>query len=224
MSPLTLAAQVGDLAAVARAAGGRCVLAGHSWGALLAQLVALRHPELVAGLVLVDPAEEEFLAALPPEQYQQEIAAGQIVVDRYADGTLPGLVRDMFGPFAQRLTADAQLRALILDAYVSCYAEQTQARMVADEKRLVLESLPRVRRSRAGRVLPDVPVVVFSATTGRSPEQREMWTGLHAKLAASVPHGTHIVLADTSHATNQERPAEIAEAVNRIIAAIRERT
>jgi pimeloyl-ACP methyl ester carboxylesterase len=135
VSPLTLAAQIGDLAAVARAAGGRCVLAGHSWGALLAHLVALRHPELVAGLVLVDPAEEEFLASLPPDQYEQEIASGQMVMDRYASGTLPGLVRDMFGSFAQRLTADQQLRAMILDAYVSCYANQSQARMVADEKR-----------------------------------------------------------------------------------------
>jgi pimeloyl-ACP methyl ester carboxylesterase len=217
VSPLTLAAQTGDLAAVARAAGGRCVVAGHSWGALLAQLVALSHPHLVAGLVLVDPAEEEFLAALPPDQYEQEIAAGQMVMDRYADGTLAGLVRDMFGSFAQRLTADERLGALILDAYISCYAKQSQARMVGDEKRLVLDSLPVVRQSRAERALPDVPVVVFSATTGRSQEQRKIWTGLHAKLAASVPRGKHIVLADTSHAINQERPVEIAEAVNRII-------
>jgi pimeloyl-ACP methyl ester carboxylesterase len=215
--PLTLAAQVGDLAAVARQVGGRCVLGGHSWGALLAQLVALSHPDLVAGLVLVDPAEEDFLAALPPGEYQREIASGQVILDRYADGTLPDTVRDMFRPFAQRLTADQQLQALIIRAYLSCYASPSQARMVADEKRLVLESLPLIRQMRSGRTLPDVPVVVFSATTGRSSEQREMWTALHARLAGSVPHGKHVVLADTSHATNQERATEIAEAVNDII-------
>lgn len=187
VSPLTFAAQVGDLAAVAMAAGGRCVLAGHSWGALLAQLVALSHPALVAGLVLVDPAEEDFLAALPPGDYQQEMAKGQVVLDQYANGTLPGTVRDIFRPFAQRLAADELLQALILDAYVSCYARQSQARMVGEEMRLVFESLPLVRRSRAAGTLPDVPVVVFSATTGRPQEQREMWTGLHAKLAASAP-------------------------------------
>jgi hypothetical protein len=126
--------------------------------------------------VLVDPAEEEFLAALPPDQYQQEIASAQIIMDRYADGTLPELVRDMFRSFALRLTADEQLRTLILDAYVSCYARHSQARMVGDEKRLVFGSLPVVRRSRADGTLPDVPVVVLSATTGRSGEQREMWT------------------------------------------------
>jgi pimeloyl-ACP methyl ester carboxylesterase len=35
------------------------VLAGQSWGAILVQLLAYRRPELVAGLVLVDPAVEQ---------------------------------------------------------------------------------------------------------------------------------------------------------------------
>jgi pimeloyl-ACP methyl ester carboxylesterase len=51
VSPLTLGAQVGDLAALIRATGGRCVLGGHSWGGLLAQLAALRYPGLIAALV-----------------------------------------------------------------------------------------------------------------------------------------------------------------------------
>jgi pimeloyl-ACP methyl ester carboxylesterase len=31
---------------------GPCVLAGHSWGGVLVQLLAFRRPDLVAGLVL----------------------------------------------------------------------------------------------------------------------------------------------------------------------------
>lgn len=89
--------------------------------------------------------------------------------------------------------------------------------MVRDEHRLVVESLASIRRRRTGRVLPDVPVVVFSATTGRPGPEREMWTGCHANLAASVPGGKHILLADTSHAVNQERPAEIAETTIQVI-------
>jgi pimeloyl-ACP methyl ester carboxylesterase len=63
----TLDSQVEDLAAVARHTGqGRSVvLAGHSWGGMLVQLLAFRQPELVAGLVLVDPYHEELVTNLP---------------------------------------------------------------------------------------------------------------------------------------------------------------
>jgi pimeloyl-ACP methyl ester carboxylesterase len=89
--------------------------------------------------------------------------------------------------------------------------------MVRDEHQLIFGSLPAIRRLRAEGTLPDVPVVVLSATTGGPREQREVWTSYHAALAASVPRGRHIVLADTSHAINQERPGEIAEAIKEVI-------
>ncbi len=66
-------------------------------------------------------------------------------------------------------------------------------------------------------MLPEVPVVIFSATTDTPRDEREAWTAFHADLAASIPNGEHIVLADTSHAMNQERAAEIAEAINRVV-------
>jgi pimeloyl-ACP methyl ester carboxylesterase len=58
--------QVGDLASVITGlAAGPCVLAGHSWGGILVQLLAFRRPDLVAGLVLVDPGHEEMESGLP---------------------------------------------------------------------------------------------------------------------------------------------------------------
>jgi pimeloyl-ACP methyl ester carboxylesterase len=41
------------------------VLAGSQLGGILAQLLAFRRPGLVAGLVLVDPAHEQMISALP---------------------------------------------------------------------------------------------------------------------------------------------------------------
>jgi len=62
----TIDRQIDDLAAVITGlAAGSCVLAGHSWGGILAQLLAFRRPDLVAGLVLVDPGHEEMESALP---------------------------------------------------------------------------------------------------------------------------------------------------------------
>src|ERR1700722_19814268 len=57
--------QIDDLASVITGlAAGPCVLAGHSWGGILVQLLAFRRPDLVAGLVLVDPGHEEMEGGL----------------------------------------------------------------------------------------------------------------------------------------------------------------
>jgi len=64
--PDILARQAADLTAVITSATtGPCVLAGHGWGGILVQLLALRRPDLVAGLVLVDPADERTAGVLP---------------------------------------------------------------------------------------------------------------------------------------------------------------
>jgi pimeloyl-ACP methyl ester carboxylesterase len=63
---VTIDRQLDDLASVITGlAAGPCVLAGHSWGGMLVQLLAFRRPDLVAGLVLVDPGHEEMESGLP---------------------------------------------------------------------------------------------------------------------------------------------------------------
>jgi len=63
---VTIDRQVDDLASVVTGlAAGPCVLAGHSWGGVLVQLLAFRRPDLVAGLVLVDPGHEGMEGLLP---------------------------------------------------------------------------------------------------------------------------------------------------------------
>jgi len=63
---VTINRQIDDLASViVGLAAEPCVLAGHSWGGILVQLLAFRRPELAAGLVLVDPGHEEMESGLP---------------------------------------------------------------------------------------------------------------------------------------------------------------
>jgi pimeloyl-ACP methyl ester carboxylesterase len=62
----TIDRMTGDLASAITGLGARpCVLAGHSLGGILVQLLAFRQPDLVAGLVLVDPGHEEMERLLP---------------------------------------------------------------------------------------------------------------------------------------------------------------
>ena len=214
--PLTLDTSVGDLAALAAFAGGSCVLVGHSWSGLLAQLVALRAPVLVAGLVLVDSAEETYWESLPAEIRQQSYDVGAVLLDKHSRGEHVDLIRDAFQRFATLLTEEPGQQARILDAYVACYSKRSQVEAFPAEFRLFDASIPEIHRIRTERALPDVPIVVLSATEGAHEDYRKAWTMLHAELAASLPRGRHVVLADTDHAINQVRPEAVAEAIESV--------
>jgi len=75
------------------------ILVGHSYGGLLARAFALRHPDWIAGMVLVDPSDERFnpglrkldaaraadddrrFAAIVPPKFQPELQQLQPVLD-----------------------------------------------------------------------------------------------------------------------------------------------
>lgn len=219
---VTVTSQVSDLVAIAEAVGdGPCVLAGHSWGGLLVLLAAARRPDLVAGLVLIDPADEIYWSKLPEEIRRQSTDTGTMIMERHAAGDLAPVLRESFTPFVNRLTDNERLRNLLLDAYESCYENEWQARMVHAESELFNSSISLIHQLRSAAPLPDVPVAVLSATKGAAPEHRAVWTQVHADLAKTVSRGTHTVLADTHHAINEERPEAIASAITRVVAQVR---
>jgi pimeloyl-ACP methyl ester carboxylesterase len=221
VSALTLRSQIDDLAAVAAATGGPCVLAGHSWGGLLVELVAARRPELIAGLVLIDPADEIYWSQLPAEIHQESVDIGELAMRRQAAGTLDELVRDFYLSYVHGLTGDDRLRALLLAAYESCYRTPAQARMVRDEALLFTNGVQEISQIRSMASLPDVPVVVLSATVGATPEHRAAWTAAQAEIARSVPRGIHLELPDTHHAINEFAPEAIVAAIGRVLDEVR---
>jgi pimeloyl-ACP methyl ester carboxylesterase len=95
---VTIDRQIGDLASVITGLGaGPCVLAGHSWGGVLVQLLTFRRPDLAAGLVLVDPGHEEMASLLPlPLQWGWRIARTVFPDELHADAPVTmAAVREM---------------------------------------------------------------------------------------------------------------------------------
>jgi pimeloyl-ACP methyl ester carboxylesterase len=218
VSPLSLDTEIADLAALATEAGeGACVLVGQSWGGLLAQLVAYRHPGLVAGLVLVDPAHEEILAAAPWQVRALMAARGAAVRLLQPLGLLERTIRSSFRPYAGRLSDDPRVQDLVLDAYAASYRSRSQVRMPGAENRLSMTSVPAIRQIRAASAFPEIPVTVLSATTGLPPRTRERWTALQAGLAQAARYGEHIVADGTGHAIHQERPELVTAAAARVL-------
>jgi pimeloyl-ACP methyl ester carboxylesterase len=144
-------------------------------------------------------------------------APGHAALLLHKIGLAGRMVRGSFRPFARRLTGDPQLQERILDAYASCYAKSSQVRMIADEHRMITRATPLIRQIRAASGLPDVPVVVLSATKGLPKGMRDRWTQRQGELTAKANWGEHLIAEDTGHAIHQERPEQVTDAISRVL-------
>ena len=213
-------------------AGARVVLVGHSFGSLIVRGYAARHPEQVAGLVLVDPPME-WLDRAPTQagllrRARQASVIGaflaRIGVVRAAlallTGGHPGAPRafvKLLGPRAagtlERLVGE--VRKLPPELYPAVQAHWCQPKCfhaMAD----YLGVLQSEAATMAAAVPPaDIPVVVISGS-----HQPESETAAHRRLADASPHGRHVVATKSGHWILLDEPELIVDAVRSLIAAI----
>ena len=102
---------------------GPLILVGHSYGGFLIRYFAATHPQLVAGLVFVDPADEgleavlkrhdpvrlqqdqRMLAASIPAKWQGELQTVQAILDAGKLPVMPALPDVPAGPLPAALVA-----------------------------------------------------------------------------------------------------------------------
>jgi len=205
---------VADLSRLIDAAGGgRCLVAGHSYGGLLGLLLAASHPGQLAGLVLVDPALPGLLDWAPrPARRAYGAVARARPVARYTTGRLRPATRRRAAAVARSFSDDPRIQALVVHAYLAS-ADWPHVLAGYREGQGIAASEQAVRRTLAAApVAPGLPMVVLSATEGRPAWLRRRWTALQAELAAAHA-ARHVVAAGSGHAVPLDRPALVAEAI-----------
>ena len=215
--------------------GERCVLVGHSFGSFLIRAYAARHPDRVAGTVLVDPPTEWL--TISPERirllrggrslskigavlaYLGVVRACLALLTGGAPGAPRRFVR-IFGPVAARTLERlvGEVRKLPPEVHPVVKALWCQPKCfhsMADH----LQALEREGPS-MGRFVPppQVPVVVISGRD-QSPEQ----IAAHRELAGGSADGRHVMAARSGHWIQFDEPELIVRVVRELVDSERSR-
>lgn len=225
-APRVLSRMVDDFSdlVAAVAPGEPCVIVGHSLGGPIARLFAYRHPDQVAGLVLVDPTSEEYAAFFNG-------AVGRLFSAAYLLGGLlarTGLLewlirRRVLFPDLERTFEGmpAQQRDDLRRELCSPATLRTARREYAS----VPDSLRELAEAATRSPVPEVPVTVL--TGGRISKgdrrQRPKMTAIHARYVATLPQGRHVVSALAGHLIPQDDPQLVVDETLRIVDQIQNR-
>jgi pimeloyl-ACP methyl ester carboxylesterase len=207
------------------------ILVGHSFGGLLMRAWAFRHPERVAGMVLIDPASLEYWGACS-ESERQRLSLGAGLARRGRDlshfgivratltallhggGTLSVLIgraaaRPAMGEL-ERLTGE--IRKLPPETWPVVRAHWSRAKCL-EALAAYLDCLPKVaKEARAIPTVTGIPTIVLSAANATPAElaERDSWL-----KAAGV--GCHQVIPGTDHWIPWDRPDVVVAAVKALV-------
>jgi pimeloyl-ACP methyl ester carboxylesterase len=203
-----MAREISDL--VASLEEGPAVLVGHSLGGLIALTAYRRRPDLLAGLVLIDPADPAIFARrnlVAIQQFSIWLPSALAAI-----GLWPRIARSV----ARREAAVAVRNSQVQDALANGLLENllnvsSRRTSSAELAGLVTGSMCKLDDPNIGSIA--VPLVVLSATKGgTSKRMRNAWTRNQRLLASRSFSGRHLEI-DGGHYLHREQPSAVIREV-----------
>jgi pimeloyl-ACP methyl ester carboxylesterase len=230
--PRTFDRIVDELATVLSrvAHGERSILVGHSFGSFVVRGYAMRHPDAVAGLVLVDPALE-WLTPDAGRAYRLRRARRLSRVGAWL--AYLGIPRACLALLIGGSPAAPQRFSRLFGETVT----QTLGRLVGEVRKLPpgtyplmqeFWSQPKCYRAMADHLAalerdgaamakivtpPEIPTIVISSGN-QPPEQLE----LHRQLANASHAGRHVIAARSAHWVQFDEPELVTAAIRELVA------
>ena len=206
---------VDDLAALLQVIGAAPAhLVGHSWGAFICLLAAVRHPEMVSSLVLQEPPVLSLFVSTPPRL--RELFPLLVRHPRTALAIL-GFGAGTFAPAQRAFRRGDDDQALQTFAH-GVLGNETYERLPEARKQQARENLGTLRAQLLGAGFPpldegdvrgiDVPTLLM--TGQRSPA---FLLRLTEHLQRLLPNAERVDIAGASHAMQEENPSAVNEAI-----------
>ena len=213
------------------AISGPYVLVGHSFGGLTMPLFAARHPEKIAGMVLVDPVVPGEWNP-PSEQDLKRASIGATVCRRAALLSRAGVIRFVAFLLNSRAKKVASHMVRLISRGTPADSGSVSSpwfwNLPPNERQMAsvfwvqekfcntiasqLENLPgSARRTAEQDNLCAKPVVIVSAKS-TPPNRREQ----HMLITERLPQGRHVLADKSTHWIMQDQPELVLEAIHAV--------